>query len=648
LGTRFVRRGLLSRAKAFVTGRGAPALALGYDTAAGAAAIFASLMIRYYFTDFGNPPGAVEFVAAALFAPVCVLVLVGFRIHRAIWSHTGARDIFRFFQAAVLAHLIFLPILFMLTRLEDFPRSTFAISLPLMLLLAMTPRLLATAIRRGGLRMLMNGESADAPLAVMVGARNSLDELLDAQLRREGGPAFRFRALVETGSGSGKRALHGVPLESGLDRLEPAARRLAGLAGKEPVRIVIADPEPDPALVNLAARVAGETGALLSRSRRSAAAALTSVEAADLLDRTPHSLSRHGARRLIAGKRVLVTGAGGAIGSELVRQAAALKPEKLILLDASETLLYEIDLQVSQLPEAPVWRPVLGDIRDRACLQKLFEAERPDVVLHAAALKHVPLMEQNAAETAMTNVLGTRNVVEAAAELDAHVSVVLISTDKAVDPCSVMGASKRAAELYFSHAGERYPQLKLTAVRFGNVLASSGSVVPLFERQIEAGGPVTVTHEEATRYFMTVEEAAGLVLEAGAQGNGGGQNGLFLLDMGEPVLIARLARQLIRLRGMKPGEDIRIDYTGLRPGEKLHESLAHAFEQAEPAGPEGVLRITTPPLDLSGMDAAFEDLYAAARERDEGRVRACLEDIVSLGWPKGVHVLKPQLSVSAS
>jgi FlaA1/EpsC-like NDP-sugar epimerase len=339
-----------------------------------------------------------------------------------------------------------------------------------------------------------------------------------------------------------------------------------------------------------------------------------------------------------------VTGAGGTIGSELVRQAAALRPERLILLDSAEPNLYEIDMVLQTMADAPSWRSVLGDIKDRKGLDVLMEEERPEVVLHAAALKHVPLMEGNVSETVRTNLMGTRNVVEAAAAADVE-AVVSISTDKAVDPSSIMGASKRAVELYLAAAADKVEPMKLASVRFGNVLGSAGSVVPLFERQIAEGGPVTVTDSDTTRYFMTVEEAAGLVLEAGAQAGAVGLSGgdIFLLDMGEPVLISRLARQLIRLRGLEPERDVKIVFTGLRPGEKLHESLTHAFENVSPAGPPGVMRIETPDLDLTRVESALEQLIAAAQRRDDDQVRNRLNLVIEAGWPEGVTAISQTL-----
>ncbi len=622
---------------------------LAWDVLAGAAAMYLSITLRYLFEPVGAPPGTVEWTATGLFAVCSAGVFIATGLPRTLWRHTGFPEAAQVVQAVIAAHLVFLPVFFMITRLADFPRSSLLISGPLMVAAMLAPRLAATAWRSGDIRALFRLEDRTLPAAVLVGPLPKLAEVLRDQTRRETGPVFRIKALIDTSGSAPGRALLGVPVAGDVDALQSAVERVKAVEAGRQVRIVIAEPDPDTGLIAACAKVAGRTGSALSRARSAdGARAFTAVEASDLLSRAPRTLSRTGARALLKGKRVLVTGAGGAIGSELVRQAAALGPARLVLFDSCEANLYEIDRELCGLDAKPDWRPVLGDVRDIVRLRDVFAEEQPQIVLHAAALKHVPLMEDNAAETVLTNVFGTRNVVVAADETGAEL-VALVSTDKAVDPANVMGASKRAAELYMSAAnGQVGP--RLCAVRFGNVLASTGSVVPLFERQIEAGGPVTVTHPETTRYFMTVEEAAGLVLEAGARtlldapGEASQGGALYLLDMGEPVPIARLARQLIRLRGKEPGRDIEVRYIGLRRGETLHESLTHAFETTRPTPTEGVLRVGGPRPDAAALDVALNHLREAADARDEAAVRKRLEQIIALGWPKDVVSVGGRLS----
>jgi FlaA1/EpsC-like NDP-sugar epimerase len=302
------------------------------------------------------------------------------------------------------------------------------------------------------------------------------------------------------------------------------------------------------------------------------------IEPEDLLGREPVHLDEAGIAELLHGKTVLVTGGGGSIGSELCRQVARYLPARLVIVEQSEFNLYSIEQELSQsFPELPLVRRI-GDVKDLELMQAVFRAERPQIVFHAAAYKHVPLMEEvNAWAALSNNVLGTWRAAQAASAAGVE-RFVLVSTDKAVNPTNVMGASKRAAELAISHLAARGGGTRFMAVRFGNVLGSSGSVIPKFKEQLANGGPVTVTHPEITRFFMTIPEAARLVVQAGAIGESGR---VYVLDMGEPVRIADLARDMIRLSGHSES-DIRIVFTGLRPGEKLYEELLAASDTTLP------------------------------------------------------------------
>jgi FlaA1/EpsC-like NDP-sugar epimerase len=304
-------------------------------------------------------------------------------------------------------------------------------------------------------------------------------------------------------------------------------------------------------------------------------------DVSDLLGRPPVNLDTPELQRFLAGKRVLVTGAGGSIGSEICRQAMKFCPQRLILVERGENNLFEIDRELRHQWVGADIRAAMVDITDAARVKQLFEAERPQVIFHCAAHKHVPMMEAHPWEAIANNIFGTRTIADAAIACGSA-AFVMVSTDKAVNPTSVMGATKRFAELYIqSLSNVRRPtdaasRTRFVAVRFGNVLGSSGSVVPIFERQIDAGGPVTVTHPDMRRFFMTIPEASQLVMQAGAIGKGGE---IFVLDMGEPVRIVELAKLMIRRRGLEPERDIAIQFTGIRPGEKLYEELAKDDEQ---------------------------------------------------------------------
>ena len=320
------------------------------------------------------------------------------------------------------------------------------------------------------------------------------------------------------------------------------------------------------------------------------------VEIEDLLGREQVNLDLEAIAGYLQGKRVLITGGGGSIGSELCRQIAIHQPAKLIMLDIYENHLYDLQQELKKKhPDLPM-AVLIGSVRDKACMQALFAKEQPQVVFHAAAHKHVPLMEDSPAEAIKNNVLGTRNVALCAHEAGCD-KFVLISTDKAVNPTNIMGASKRLAEMVIQSL-DGISQTEFVSVRFGNVLGSSGSVIPLFKKQIEEGGPVTVTHEEMTRFFMTIPEAVQLVIQAGAMAQGGE---VFVLDMGEPVKIMDLAKNLIRLSGFTPGEDIEIKVTGLRPGEKLYEELL-MDDKGLAATRHEKIYVEKPPVD------AFADL----------------------------------------
>jgi len=313
-----------------------------------------------------------------------------------------------------------------------------------------------------------------------------------------------------------------------------------------------------------------------------------------------------------------------------VRQIAALEPEHLTLLDLSEFNLYRIELETHDgFPDLPA-RAFIADVRDPARLTQIFRDEKPDLVFHAAAIKHVPLAETNAREALLTNVIGTRLVADCAVKTGVS-AMVLISTDKAVYPANVMGATKRLAELYCQALDLSSTGTRFITVRFGNVLGSTGSVVPRFQEQLTKGGPLTVTHPDITRYFMTIREAVELVLQASALGvQPGDERGrVLVLDMGQPVKIADLARQMIRLAGLKPGEDIQIAYTGLRPGEKLHEELFSPHEELVPSSADGVRIAKSPTVELTQLQQSLSNFATMLQAgMAESAVIARLEELV--------------------
>ena len=359
-----------------------------------------------------------------------------------------------------------------------------------------------------------------------------------------------------------------------------------------------------------------------------------------VLNRPQVSIDHAGMESLIRHRTVMVTGAGGTIGSELVRQIARLGPACIVLLDHGEFALWQIDVELADCAPDIARRMVVADVRDEERLNAVMAQFRPDLVFHAAALKHVPIVEANPAEGVLTNVHGTRVVADAASRHGAA-AMVVISTDKAVNPSSLMGATKRAAEMYCQaldvQARSAGRGMRCITVRFGNVLGSTGSVVPLFRRQLERGGPLTVTHPQMQRYFMTVPEAVGLVLQASVRGMSGvaatgtddllRHGGIFVLDMGEPVKIVDLARQMVRLAGLKPDEDVAIHFTGLRAGEKLYEELFHGCEAPVPTDAPGLFMATPRVVELADVRAPVDTMTAHARHGD---VQATLQTLCLL------------------
>jgi FlaA1/EpsC-like NDP-sugar epimerase len=606
--------------------RFAPLFIYLHDLLWAAGAMIFSLELRYHFEPKPFPPHLLARSTAAFLA-VCAVVFPLFRLHRGLWRFTAANDLLRIVQAAALSSLLLLPALFIGDRLLDFPRSTVLLVTPLLILGLSLGRVATEAWARGDLWRAFRFEDRSRAPAVVVGAAAAVATYLKA-LRRQRGPRPRVVGVVALDARpTVGRTLQGAEIMGDLSRLPDILNALRAAEDRAP-HVVLAERRPQRALVQAVIEAAAQARARVMTVRGDGGMQPHPMQAADLLERPPRSLDPSGPHRLLYGKRVLVTGAGGTIGGELTRQALHFEPERLILLDASEYNLYAIDRELAEMGAPKVWCAELGDVRDQRRLETLFAAEKPDVVLHAAALKHVPLMELNPCEAVLTNVLGAMNTARAAR--DACEALVFISTDKAVNPTNVMGATKRVAEQALQ-ALTRDHAVKASAVRFGNVLGSTGSVVPLFERQIAAGGPVTVTDPAIERYFMTVQEAASLVLQAASLPPtpapvGSGQ--IYVLDMGEPVKIDDLARQLIRLHGLEPGRDIEIAYSGLRAGEKLYEEIFYDAETVSRTKVDGVMSAVEALPSWADLSGRVEALVEAALARDETRVLSLLRDLV--------------------
>lgn len=350
---------------------------------------------------------------------------------------------------------------------------------------------------------------------------------------------------------------------------------------------------------------------------------IRSIRIEDLLEREPIRLDTARIADDLRDKIILITGAAGSIGSEIARQCIPFRPKKIYLLDQAETPLYELELELSDRPIKVPFEVVMADVRNEERMRNVFRTFQPQVVFHAAAYKHVPMMENNPSEAILTNIQGTRNVADLAHEFQAE-RFVFVSTDKAVNPTNVMGASKRIAEIYIQSLGKN-SSTKFITTRFGNVLGSNGSVIPRFRKQIENGGPVTITHPEITRYFMTIPEASQLVLEAAAMGKGGE---IFVFNMGESVRIVDLARKMIQLMGLKEGKDIRIEFTGLRPGEKLYEELLANTENTLPTHHNQILIGKVREYEYNRVKVIIEELIASFETQNNELIVQRMKDLV--------------------
>ena len=568
------------------------------------------------------------------FVVVCAIVFWRAGLYRGIWHYASFTDLVTIAKGVTLSILIFLPALFLVTRLENFPRTALILVWPLLALQLSLPRLAYRLIKDGNLRAVFERIHDDRIAVLLVGAGGSA-EVFIREMARPGAP-YRVMGIVDDKPGRIGRDIRGIRVIDSVDNLPDVVARL-DRKGRRPQRVLLATERiTGDGLLRLLSR-ADELGMNMARLPRltdfrgdAGDVAVRPLAMEDLLGRPQKVLDRDAMQRLVKGRRVMVTGAGGTIGSELVRQIARLGPSHITLLDNGEHALYQIDLELATtLPEVSR-RAILADIRNEDRVTHVFTEETPDLVFHAAAFKHVPLSEQNPHEAVLTNVIGSRNIARACRRHGVK-TMVLISTDKAVNPTSVMGVSKRLAEMYCQALGheEEAGNTRIVAVRFGNVLGSTGSVVPLFQKQIAAGGPVTVTDRDTTRFFMTTREAVELVLQASAMDAGDHVPGtVFVLDMGEPVRIEDLARQMIRLVGLQPDKDIEIRFTGLRPGEKLHEELSHQAEGLTPTAQEGILRAAPRTLALADLDREFDALRDAARREDLGAVIGLIGQIV--------------------
>jgi len=561
---------------------------------------------EWWASDAARP----VWLLAGLYATLAAVLELVFRTERSSWRYVSIQDGFALVRSTFLAMTAFLLVAFVLMRADAVPRSVLLITWVLHLGGLASVRLVRRmAHERSLLRAiapLLHQPPKDRNRLLLIGEIGVADSFL-RELARDPSPQHHALAILGLERTDKGRLVRGVPVRGVISDLEAVLGAFA--ESGQPVQSILFLSPPDvvqsvPSEVLGALKSAGVSLlrlpaiSELSAARGSLPEALRELSVEELLSRPSVKLDLGRIHELVNGRRVLVTGAGGSIGSEICRQVAAFGCERLTLLDNSEFGLFKIGREIAVAHPDLSMSEKLCDVRDERAVSGAFALERPEIVFHAAALKHVTLVENHPGEGVLTNVLGTANVAEAARKVGVA-NMVMISTDKAVDPNNVMGATKRLAEGVIRGQQGR-SKTSFSVVRFGNVLGSTGSVVPIFREQIERGGPVTVTHPEVERYFMTIPEAVQLVLHATAESaerDGSGAS-VFVLDMGQPVKIVDLARNMIALQGLTVGRDIEIQFTGLRPGEKLSEAL-----------------IDTSEVVISRLDSVFEVAERTVGER---------------------------------
>jgi FlaA1/EpsC-like NDP-sugar epimerase len=539
-----------------------------------------------------------------------LIVFLTFGFYNRWWRYVSTRDMWVIARGVLVACLVADIAVYFLSPVHNvrLPRSIAVLDFLLTLAFITGSRLVARSIieRPQARNVIARGKNV-----IVVGAGDAARLIVREMLRT---PAIGYTpiGLIDDDPRKHNLRLEGIRVLGTIDELPHVLR------DNKPDEILIAIPSAPGELRQRIVDVAGDVPVKtlpgmheLIAGDVNLALQIRPIQVEDVLGREPVEVDLDAIASYLAGETVLVTGAGGSIGAELCRQIARMGPARLVLVDQAETPLFEIERELVDERGFSAVAPVLADVGNRAKMRQVFERYTPGVVFHAAAYKHVPLMEANPIESVRNNVLGTRTIAAVAAEFGAS-RFVLISTDKAVNPKTVMGQSKAVCEWIVESLGHRADiPTRFVAVRFGNVLNSSGSVIPIFRRQIDHGGPVTVTHPEMTRYFMTIPEAVSLVVQAGAIG---GRGQVFVLDMGEPVAIIDLAEKMIRLSGREPNRDIDIQIVGPRPGEKLHEELWGAGETVKPTVHAKISRATRPEIDAAWLAdelAALEQLVEA-------------------------------------
>lgn len=593
---------------------------VAFDVLAIPVAWYCAYWLRYNMQPFPSSLTTTYSLSAlAILATVQVLCYYYFRVYRGLWRYSSLNDVARIIQATVCASVLVIPVLYLASLLHHIPRSVMPLYTMILIVLLCSGRLMMRTFwdRRG------RGEKPSEIKRVLIIGAGRAGEGLVRDLKRI--QSYLPIGLVDDNLSKRGLEVHGV-------RVLGTIRDLTELVMSYNIDLIfIAIPSARSALMRRivsqceSCKVPFRTLPSISAlaAGRVEVNSLRDVNLEDLLGRDQVQLEWNKIASNIHDKRIIVTGGGGSIGSELCRQIMALNPAKLLIIDNSEFNLYKIEGELlSKFPNIPLELGLIS-VTDKVAIDFQFHQFKPQIVFHAAAYKHVPMLEEQVRVAVQNNVLGTQIVAEVSAAVGAE-KFILISTDKAVNPTNVMGTTKRVAEIYCQNLNSRV-ETQFITVRFGNVLGSAGSVVPLFQKQLQSGGPLTVTHPDIQRYFMTIPEACQLILQAMINGQGGE---IFVLDMGEPIKISYLAEQMIRLAGKEPGRDITIEYIGLRPGEKLYEELFHVSEELASTEHEKLFKAKFRQLEWNELTQAIRLLNTACTLHNDEELYVLLKNLV--------------------
>ena len=584
-------------------------------------------------TEFNSLPNTLIIYGTALITVLGAIVYRTTGLYKGIWRYASINDLINIIKATSMTIAAFLILMFAVTRLENFPRSVLFINWFVLIISLSGSRTIYRLYKdkKFFLKDISNDESSIPVL--LIGATDRA-ELFIREMNRNNNPTHKIVGILDINKNKIGRFIRGIEILGTISEISTIISNLEKNNKKNrPQKIIIAGNDIEGNIVRDLLTFTDKTGISLARLPKitdlesdinNEKLKVKPVDVFDLLSRPQALLDRNAMKKFINNKKILVSGAGGTIGSELVEQIINYEPKEIILLDNSEFLLYKIEKQIEEKKKNIKINSVLADIKDKKRIDNIFNESRPEIIFHAAALKHVPIVEKNPLEGILTNILGSINIAESCKKYGAA-EMVLISTDKAVNPFSVMGATKRISEKYCqSMSGTSKTNFKI--VRFGNVLGSTGSVVPLFQKQLEKGGPLTVTHPKMKRYFMTVREAVELVIQSATLDNNK-KGEIYVLEMGQPIAITEIAEQLIRLAGLRPNKDILITYTGLRPGEKIQEELHYKNERFTKTKNKSIFIVKPKIESFIKLSKSLNNLIDFAKN---GKVEDCYKEMSNL------------------